>query len=73
MKFNCGPAYEVRWERRHKHLTNWHRKFAWFPVRVTEGDCRWLEYVERRGVYYASPYAASWEWEYRAWDCEATG
>lgn len=47
MKFNCGPTFAERYERK----TNWHRWFAWHPVRIASGDCRWLEYVERK-VYY---------------------
>lgn len=36
MKFRCG------------HDEDWHRWFAWFPAKVGERDCRWLEYVLRR-------------------------
>jgi len=43
MKFNCGTDYQT-W---YKLKTNWHRWFAWYPVRVGNCDCRWLEYVER--------------------------
>ena len=32
-----------------RKLTTWHRWFAWHPVRVGHKDCRWLEYVERKG------------------------
>lgn len=48
MKLNCGrPKYQRRGEAV-KYLCNWHRWFAWFPVRVGTNDCRWLEYVERK-------------------------
>ncbi len=38
MKFNCD------WKK------EWHDHFCLFPVRIAEGDCRWLETVERRLV-----------------------
>lgn len=44
MRFNCGETAEEKEAR----VTDWHRWFAWYPVRVASGDCRWLEYVERR-------------------------
>jgi len=28
-------------------LSKWHLWFAWHPVRVGDGDVRWLEVVER--------------------------
>jgi hypothetical protein len=27
---------------------NWHPWFAWRPVKVDSGECRWLEWIERR-------------------------
>ncbi len=33
---------------RYRHLTNWHRVFAWWPVWVASDDCRWWEWVERK-------------------------
>ena len=47
MKFNCGPSLTERLEAREQ----WHRWFAWRPVRVGPRDCRWLEMVERRVMY----------------------
>lgn len=62
MRFNCGRTqYEKDQDRK-----KWHRWFAWRPVRVVEGDCRWLEVVERRGSKYYSGYTYSWEYEYRS-------
>lgn len=29
----------------------WHRWFAWYPIRLGDDDCRWLEVVERRFDY----------------------
>lgn len=48
MKFDCGPTWKVHLG----YLENWHRKFAWVPVQVGSHDCRWLEYVERRGEVF---------------------
>jgi hypothetical protein len=44
MKVNCGmgPMTEASF------YLNWHRVFAWWPIRVGENDCRWLETVERQ-------------------------
>lgn len=58
MRFNVGPPLTQRlidrvsdWEHRRRE---WHRWFAWRPVRMTwiDGEVRWLEYVERR-VWFA--------------------
>lgn len=74
MKFKCGPnAQEIldkklrlerELEERTNYLTNWHSYFAWFPVEVAAGDCRWLEQVQRRGVY--SNFWDYWSWSYKA-------
>jgi hypothetical protein len=47
MRFDCGETYDERISR----LTNWHRWFAWHPIKVADHDCRWLEYVERKITY----------------------
>jgi len=44
VKFNCGPSKAERWRQQQE----WHPWFAWLPVRIAEGDCRWLEEVGRR-------------------------
>lgn len=49
MRFNCGPSFNVKAEETYSRFSNWHRWYAWFPVRVGEDDCRWLEWIERRG------------------------
>lgn len=59
MKFDCGETYAERLER----LSNWHRVFAWFPVRVGPHDCRWLETVERKEI--GGSLSDEWKWEYR--------
>lgn len=48
---------------------NWHRKFAWLPIKVSKHDCRWLEYVERKGTYYfissVCGFVDGYTWEYK--------
>lgn len=56
MKFNCD-----KW----KCKLEWHRWFAWYPVKIAENDCRWLEYVERKGSIMAGFDSGYWIWEYR--------
>jgi hypothetical protein len=57
MKWNCGPS----WEEKHETRQQWHPWFAWHPVRVGTGDCRWFEYVDRKVSYsdfpFMSPFA----------------
>lgn len=48
MKFNCGPT----WAEKKEAKEQWHPWFAWHPVRIGSGDCRWLETIERKGEYY---------------------
>lgn len=61
MKFNCPSPEQIK-----KEMEAWHLWFAWRPVRVGEADCRWLETVQRRGVFHVSWHEAWWTWEYRA-------
>lgn len=56
MKFACGPSWYAKVLAKEK----WHVWFAWRPVRVAEGDCRWLEYVVRKGRYGMG----GWNWDY---------
>ena len=60
MKFDCGPT----WAEKRDAEKQWHKWFAWCPVRIGSHDCRWLEVLERRdkGQYRGS---VRW-WEYRA-------
>lgn len=41
----------MRFKVRRRDLSVWHRWFAWHPV-CTENAWVWLEYVERRVMYY---------------------
>ena len=58
MKWDCGETLHERTQRQKE----WHRWYAWHPVRVGPGDCRWLEYVERKIEFCWDDYF----WEYRA-------
>lgn len=66
MKFDCGPTPEQRREAYLKWRENWHRWFAWRPVRLGANDCRWLEYVERKQTFHVGYGGAWWSSEYRA-------
>jgi hypothetical protein len=61
MRFDCGPTNEEKI----KAKEQWHRRFAWVPVCVGSHDCRWLEYVERRGELRFTGLEYYWAWEYR--------
>lgn len=62
MKYDCGETYVEKWDR----LGQWHRWFAWRPVRVGLHDCRWWEYVERRITQKHWTYDTDTVREYRA-------
>lgn len=63
MKFDCGET----WYEKKERLSNWHPFFCLLPRKIADHDCRWLEYVERKGKPSYSPYDGySWAWEYRA-------
>jgi hypothetical protein len=48
------------WDTARTRLTQWHRWYAWFPVRVGEQRV-WLEWIERK-LY---PVYEGWVGEYR--------
>lgn len=57
MKFNCGLSKEHReYLRRLKQeadfekMRQWHDVYAWWPIRVGENDCRWLETIEEKFI-----------------------
>jgi hypothetical protein len=59
---NAQSAADARYER----VTNWHPYFAILPKWVAPGDCRWLEWIERRGECGRGAGITIWWWEYRA-------
>lgn len=50
MELNCGLSKSTK----RKNKQKWHKWFAWYPVRLEDNDCRWLEYIERKYVYLTS-------------------
>jgi hypothetical protein len=60
MKFDCGET----WQEKEARLGKWHRWFAWRPVYLGPHDCRWLEFIWRRGDRCASWYETWWNWQY---------
>lgn len=59
MKFKCGLT-KAEIKAKHKKLVEeaarWKKVFAWSPVVVGDADCRWLEYVEVRQIYYEAEF-----------------
>jgi hypothetical protein len=75
MKINCGPTESEKLDIAQRVCREMEKKwfswFAWFPVRVADGDCRWLEIVERQPRYsnlykYSCHYPKFAYWKYRA-------
>lgn len=65
MRFNCGLTAAEKYEAKVRKKQDWHLKFAWWPVRVGKNDCRWFEYVDRRGHLNAWWDGIYWTYEYR--------
>jgi hypothetical protein len=66
MRFDCGPTPDQRYEAKYQRLINWHIHFALWPTRIGANDCRWMEWIERKGVYYSSYDGdGCWKWTYR--------
>jgi hypothetical protein len=40
------------WMAKRQHLTKWHPWFAWYPVKIKDNDCRFLEHLERKIEYW---------------------
>lgn len=69
MKFKCGLTEEEKSARyvrlkalAYELVTNGELRFAWLPVKIKDGDCRWLEKVRRYPVKvakYTGSYASS--------------
>ena len=52
MKFDCGITYDEKCKIKSHWREHWHEWFAIVPRRVGPRECRWLEYVERKGKPY---------------------
>jgi hypothetical protein len=59
MRFNLSKKASVNCE-------EWHRWFAWRPVRISPTEICWLEWVERKCTYNGNWAGGDWENEYRA-------
>jgi hypothetical protein len=51
VKFNCDALSDAAKAKRRAERA-WHDWFAWRPVKVAHGDCRWLETIERRKEHW---------------------
>lgn len=60
MKFAAGPS----WAERHVAKLDWHRWFAWHPVRI-DSRWHWLEWIERKGTVWEVTSTWGYDWEYR--------
>lgn len=61
MRFDCGMTAAEHSAAKEK----WHRFFAVWPRRVGPHDCRWMEWIERKGTLCYGGYDMWWRWEYR--------
>lgn len=67
MKWGIGEDFDDKMHRQE----SWHPWFAWHPVRVSGNQMRWMETVERRGLF--TPCQSSYRsgggyyvmWDYR--------
>jgi hypothetical protein len=37
--------------RRHRYLSNWHKAFAWKPIRINQEELVWLEEYYRKAIH----------------------
>jgi len=67
MKINCGPSPQERADMiaagAHPRQ-QWREWFAWYPVRIASGDCRWFETIMKREHRWASWGETGWSGEY---------
>jgi len=64
MRFNC--------KKKERNVKEWHFIFAWKVIKVSDTDCRWLEFVERREIFVGTEITPGsgikfgiYTWEYR--------
>ena len=70
MKFNCGLTWAEKIAINNELRQQWHKWFALIPRRVENKECRWLEYIERKGETYIGitgmgVKVRKWQYEYR--------
>lgn len=64
MKFDCGETKEEKYAR----LSQWHKHLCILPIQLKNHDCRWFEYILRKGTFHGASYANEsgwWKWEYK--------
>lgn len=60
MKFKCGPKISreekerILYQQLVDRFCRWHKIFAFFPHKVADNDCRWLETIERKFDYVST-------------------
>jgi hypothetical protein len=50
MKINL-LSKEKRYSQRERYFTNWHKAFAWSPVRVSDDELVWMDFYYRKARY----------------------
>ncbi len=69
MRFKYSLPFKERiynwWCARIRKQRNWCRWFAWYPVKVDDGICCWLEYVEKKNTLFNYGCYESYAPEYR--------
>jgi len=77
MKWDCDAGWKRRKAKRLVKVQakidshqDWQKWYAWYPIHVKDGECCWLEYVDRKIVvddfYLTSKYPNMWiAWSYK--------
>lgn len=55
MKWDCGKRKRERIARLIAYYTaaqEWHDVFVWWPKKLADNDCRWMETIQQRFVVY---------------------
>jgi hypothetical protein len=58
----------MRWQKKQPgvdYRAQWHRKFAWLPVQLNNGQMAWLEFVDARREKNSNYHIGGYVWEYR--------
>lgn len=66
MRLNCGLSHEEKLTIENEKIMRiykWHKWFAWTPVQIASGHCRWLETVERCKILNKN--FGYYTWKYR--------
>ena len=72
MRFNCGLTKEEL-EAWLNSRCDWHKKFAWFPVRIRSGLCVWLEHYEAKYSEWKLWYDDYWPFGFGGFDWRISG